>query len=74
MFAIKQAPVFVYIRIDSDIWAKIGISEVFAKGKQVQKYDVSCGTLLLLSVISAQKSKKSQAEKHFRAWQFRWFR
>ena len=32
----------LYIGIDSDIWAKIGISEVFAKGKQVRKYDVFC--------------------------------
>ena len=34
------------------------ILEVFAKGKQVWKCDVFCGKLPLLSVISAQKSKK----------------
>ena len=34
------------------------ILEVFAKGKQVWKYDVFCGKPPLLSVISAQKSKK----------------
>ena len=37
---------------------KIGILEVFVNGKQVRKYDVFCGKPPLLSVISAQKSKK----------------
>ena len=36
----------------------MAISEVFAKGKQVRKCDVFCSKLPLLSVISAQKSKK----------------
>ena len=37
---------------------KQAISEVFVNGKQVRKCDVSCGKPPLLSVISAQKSKK----------------
>ena len=48
----------MFVRIDSDIWAKIGILEVFVNGKQVRKCDVFCDKPPLLSVISAQKSKK----------------
>ena len=50
---------FVYISESIRIYGrKMAISEVFAKGKQVRKYDVFCDKPPLLGVISAQKSKK----------------